>query len=324
MRNRPSLIAALLAVVLTFAVVDPFRVASGRFDSNPFTEMAAELEKSSTAGVLVLASYDDLYKFPVNNYLRDVLGTRLAYHGEIAVEYGYDEVLAQASLGEESFLRYLNSRNISHLIIPMATAETGVVFHRWSTHGTINLDLSSNAFSLVQKSGGDFPLSLYKVNFVNQSEIAKVSPPYTLEWSGVRTEFYSLLRIIDERYKVNYLRKYEERIDTAWVFDGEQAGMTLVSEENPDQEFVVEMKFVAAYGENAPTQVLKMSMGAQVQAVTLRAGEVNTISFIMRNGQTIQIENVFACREGTSFAPSDNDGRKFCYGLRNVDVKLAN
>ena len=72
-------------------------------------KIAAELEKTSTTGVLVLASYKDFYKFPVYNYLRDILGTRLAYHGEIAVEYGYDEVLTQASLGEESFLRFPSS-----------------------------------------------------------------------------------------------------------------------------------------------------------------------------------------------------------------------
>ena len=117
MRNRPSLLAALLAVVLTFALVDPFRVASGRFDSNPYTEIAVELEKTSTTGVLVLASYDDLYKFPVYNYLRDVLGTRLAYHGEIAVEYGYDEVLTQASLGEESFLRFFQLETSLHRLL---------------------------------------------------------------------------------------------------------------------------------------------------------------------------------------------------------------
>ena len=84
------------------------------------------------------------------------------------------------------------------------------------------------------------------------------------------------------------------------------------------------MQFVAAYGENAPTQVLKLSIDAQVQAVTLRAGEVNAVSIVIRNGQTIQIENVFACKEGTSFAPSDNDGRKFCYGIREIFLRLAN
>ena len=143
MKNRSTFIAALLAVVLSFTLIDPFHISSGKYDSNPYTEIAAELNKSSTTGVLVLASYNDYYKFPVFNYLRDILGTRLAYHGEMAVEYQYDEVLAQASLGEESFLQFLQSKNISHLIIPMATVDTASVFHRWSTHGTINLDLNS-------------------------------------------------------------------------------------------------------------------------------------------------------------------------------------
>jgi hypothetical protein len=301
MRNRPSLIAALLAVVLTFTVVDPFGVASGRFDPNPYTEIASELEKSSTTGVLVLASYNDLYKFPVYNYLRNVLGTRLAYHGEIAVEYGYDEVLTQVSLGEESFLRYLKSRNISHLIIPMATAETGVVFHRWSTHGTINLDLNSNAFSLVQKSGGDFPLALYKVKFDVQSASDSIPPTYSLAWSGVRQEFYQLLRMIDEGYNVHYLRKYEERVDTAWVFEGEQPKITLVSPATPNQNFNLELQFVAAYGDNAPPQVLRISVDSQVVVLKLKAGDIATTNLNIRNGQSIKIENVFGCPQGITF-----------------------
>ena len=323
MRNRPSLIAALLAVVLTFALVDPFRVASGRFDSNPYTEIAAELETTSTTGVLVLASYDDLYKFPVYNYLRDVLGTRLAYHGEIAVEYGYDEVLTQASLGEESFLRYLRARTISHLIIPMATAETGFVFHRWSTHGTINLDLNSNAFSLVQKSGGDFPLALYKVNLDVQSVPDSIPPSYSLAWNGVRPEFYQLLRIIDEGYNVRYLRKYEERVDTAWVFEGEQPKITLVSRVTPNQNFNVELQFVAAYGDNAPPQVLRISVDSQVVVLKLKAGDVATTNLNIRDGQSIKIENVFGCPQGITFDPQGQDIREFCYGLRDVQVRIT-
>ena len=321
MRNRPSLIAALLAVVLTFALVDPFRVTSGRFDSNPYTEIAAELEKSSTTGVLVLASYNDFYKFPVYNYLRDVLGTRLAYHGEIAVEYGYDKVLTQASLGEESFLRYLKARNISHLLIPMATAETGVVFHRWSTHGTINLDLNSNAFSLVQRSGGDFPLALYKVDLYFQSASDSIPPTYSLAWNGVRPEFYKLLRIIDEGYNVHYLRKYEERVDTAWVFEGEQPKITLVSPETPNQNFNVELQFVAAYGDNAPPQVLRISVDSRVAILKLMAGDVATTNLTIRNGQSIRIENVFGCPQGISFDPQGQDIREFCYGIREIIIR---
>jgi hypothetical protein len=321
MKSRPTLIAAVLCIVLGFVLVDPFRVTSGKFDSNPVSAISAEINKPTTTGVLAIASYADFYKFPVFRYLRDVLGTRLAYHGENTAEYGYDIVLAQASLGEESFLRYLKSRDVSHLIVPADTAETGFVFHRWSTHGTINLDLNSASFTLVRESNGDFPLALYKINFADQSESIVTPPLYALKWSGVRPEFFSLLRVIDERYKVSSLRKYEERIDTAWVFNGEQVELALISPATPEQDFVMEMQFVAAYGEKAPVQVLRISMENKIQVLTLKPDQVNTASFIVRHGQSIKVEDVLGCRKGTSFAPEDNDGREFCFGLRNVEVR---
>jgi hypothetical protein len=324
MKNRPTLIAAVLAVVLSFTVIDPLHIASGKHDSNPYSEIAGEINKSSTVGVLVLASYSDFYEFPVFQYLREILGNRLAYRGEVAVEYGYDEVLSQASLGEESFLRYLNSRSISHLIIPMSTVETGAVFHRWSTHGTVNLDLDSVAFSLVRESGGDFPLALYKVNSLEQSGPNEPPPSYTLEWAGVRPEFYSLLRVIDEGYKVRYLRRYEERIDTAWVFKGEQAEIILKSSKSPERVFTVELEFVAAYGDNAPPQVLRLSKGTEVKAIQLNAGEVSTAIFNVKNGESINIESVLGCRQGVAFEPNDQDSRWFCYGLRDLKVRVAN
>jgi hypothetical protein len=324
MKNRATFVTVLLAVILSFTLIDPFHIASGKYDSNPYGQIADELNRPTTTGVLVLASYADLYKFPVYDYLRDVLGTRLAYHGEIAVEYGYDEVLTQASLGEESFLRYLKSRNISHLIIPMATAENGVVFHRWTTRGTVNLDLNSNSFLLEQKSGGDFPLALYKVNFGDRLEASDIPSSYSLTWSGVRAEFYQLLRLIDEGYNVHYLRKYEERVDTAFVFKGEQAKITFNSPNTPDQEFTVELQFVAAYGKNAPPQVLRLSKGTEVKAVQLRAGEVSTSTFNIKNGESINIESELGCHQGISFEPNDQDIRWFCYGLRDLKVRITN
>ena len=62
MKIKSTFIAALLAVVLSFTLIDPFHISSGKYDSNPYTEIAAELNKSSTTGVLVLASYNDYYK----------------------------------------------------------------------------------------------------------------------------------------------------------------------------------------------------------------------------------------------------------------------
>jgi hypothetical protein len=322
MKNRPSIIAVLLVVALSFAFVDPLQIASGRYDVNPYIEIEKELNKASTTGVLVLASYADLYKFPVYNYLRDILGTRLAYHGEMVVEYGYDKVLAQASLGEKSFLQYLSSRSISHLIVPMATAETAVVFHRWSTHGTISLDLTSSSFALVQQSIGDFPLAVYKVNFNDQYINNGEPPQYALEWSGVRQNFYELMRITKEWYVVDYVRKYEERVDTAWVFEGEKPKITLKVPNYQTEEFTIDLQFVAAYGDKAPPQVLRISQGSLVKVLKLKAGEVSTVSFTLANGDSINIENVFGCPQGISFDPEGQDIREFCYGLRDIQVRV--
>ena len=324
MKNQPRLIAAVVALVLCFAVVDPLQISSGRFDVNSYSEIADELEKSTTTGVLVLASFADFYEFPVNSYLRDILGSRLAYHGEMAVEFGYDQVLAQASLGEESFLKYLKSKSISHLIIPKSTAETGLVFHRWSNHGSINIDLNSKSFSKVSTSGGSFPMVLYRVIFNGLGSNDDSPPNYSITWQGVRPEFYQLLRIIDEGYNVHYLRKYEERIDTAWIFEGEKTKLTLNSEEHPSQIFTVDLQFVAAYGDKAPPQVLRLSQGSNVKVITLFAGKVESIAFDIRHGQSIQIESILGCQKGVNFDPEGQDIREFCYGLRDVTVRVTN
>jgi hypothetical protein len=74
MRSRSTIIATLLAVVLGFTLVDPLHIASGKYDSNPYTEIAQQLDQSSTTGVLVLASYADLYKFPIYRYFGHAVG----------------------------------------------------------------------------------------------------------------------------------------------------------------------------------------------------------------------------------------------------------
>lgn len=322
MKNRSTIATALLAVVVAFCFIDPLNAVSGKYDKSPYSGIQKELSKSETSRVLVFASYADLYQFPPFRYLRDIFGTRLAVRGELAVEYGYEEVLSQASLGEESFLRYLQYEHISHLIVPMTTAQTGEVFHRWSEHGSVKINLSSNAFSLVQKSGGSYPLALYSVNHANNSEPLTKPPTYLLRWAGVRPAFHQLLRITEEGYRVRYLQRYEDRVDTAWVFKGEQAILSFISDQNPDQVFSVELQFVAAYGENAPPQVLRIEHNLNTRSVSLKAQEVASITFNMLSGESIKIRDVLGCRQGLSFAPEDQDIREFCYGLRDVKVRL--
>ena len=89
MKNLSTIAAAFLALVLAFSAVDPMNALSGKYDKSPYSDIQNELSKSNSSGVLVLASYADLYQFPPFRYLRDILGSRLAVRGEFAVEFGY-------------------------------------------------------------------------------------------------------------------------------------------------------------------------------------------------------------------------------------------
>jgi hypothetical protein len=106
------------------------------------------------------------------------------------------------------------------------------------------------------------------------------------------------------------------------VFKGEEATLSFMADEAPEQLFSVELQFIAAYGENAPPQVLRIEHNSITQSVNLKAQEVATIAFEMLSGESITIRDVFGCRQGLSFAPEDQDIREFCYGLRNVKVRV--
>jgi hypothetical protein len=108
------------------------------------------------------------------------------------------------------------------------------------------------------------------------------------------------------------------------VFKGEQAEIIFKSSKSPEQVFTVELEFVAAYGDNAPPQVLRLSKGTEVKAVQLNAGEVSAAMFDIKNGESINIESVLGCRQGVSFEPNDQDSRSFCYGLRDLKVRVTN
>jgi hypothetical protein len=177
---------------------------------------------------------------------------------------------------------------------------------------------------LIRKSGGEFPLALYEVNFEESVVPVEIPPVYSLSWSGVRPGFYDLLRSVDERYEVRYSRNYEEGVETSWVFKGEQVKMTLNSPDTPDQVFQVEIQFIAAYGGFAPPQILRISQDTKVIVLRLKAGEPPTATFEMRNGQSIDIENVLGCNKGTSFNPVDSDIREFCYGVLDIQVRITN
>jgi hypothetical protein len=312
--QKETLFAGLFAVL--------FAMALGFSIAGPVNQITNALASETHTKVLYIASYNDYYKFDVNDYLRSILGRRLALVGEIVVEGNYDEILARASLGTSQFLEYLKSNKVTHLLLPKATYDTSAIFHRWSNHGTINISLDQSVFTLEAMSGGDSPLALLKINYGTASIGGKAVPNYEIKWSGVREDFYVLKRAINEDYFTTYARGYPERIDVSWVLHGENAQLTLVSNSS-DQLFNVEIEFIAAYGENAPPQLLRVVSNSESQIVSLFPNVKQKVIMKVLPGDEISITNILGCNIGTSFDPTGTDSRNFCYGVSDVRVELV-
>jgi len=305
-----GLIAAVLAIALGFSAI------------GPNDQIVNSLESDGSSKILYIASYNDYYKFEVNDYLRSILGRRLALAGEIVVEGNYDEILARASLGTNQFLKYLRSNQVTHLLLPKDTYDASFIFHRWSNHGTINIPIDKTVFELEATSNGDSPLALLKINYGTETISEGLVPDYEIKWSGVREDFYTLKRAINEGYFTTYARAYPERIDVSWVLQGETVRLTLASN-NSDQLFNVEIEFVAAYGENAPAQILRVVSNSVSQTVALRPNMKEKVTIRVLSGDEIMISNILGCSAGTSFDPAGADPRKFCYGVSDVKVGLV-
>jgi|694.fasta_scaffold29832_8 hypothetical protein len=311
--SKETLLALLMAAALVIAL---------NFSPNStVSPVESALKSDSHSKVLYIASYNDFYEFEVNDYLRAILGRRLAVMGEFVVEGNYEEVLARASLGLVPFLDYLVANGVTHLLVPEKNYREKLIYHRWSKHGTINIALDDTVFSEEANSGGDNPLVLLRINHERTSQVREV-PNYEITWLGVRENFHALRRIINEGYLTTYLRAYEERTDVSWVFKGEELRLLFTSP-SVSQSFILEVEFIAAYGELAPPQILQVRTKDLNENILLMPLEKRVVAFDVKSGDELKVVNLLGCNSGTSFDPVGADSRQFCYGVTDVRVSVT-
>jgi hypothetical protein len=152
---------------------------------------------------------------------------------------------------------------------------------------------------------------------------------YSLEWSGVRKEFYELQRSIKEvgMYRYDYSKFYSDGTDVSWVLQGTD-GLTEKPEfffQTPNlsnKSFSVEMTLLAAYGGNAPTQIIRVSTLSGNQSVMVTAGRPAILNLQLSSNELVSFDNVLPCRLPSSFDSSNGDQRKFCFGIGNIKVRI--
>jgi hypothetical protein len=305
----------LLTAVLLF---DPFALGSGIKDEGPYSKLITELERHGANKFLFIASYDDYFDTEFNNWMQSVFDNRYS-------DNSYQQVLVNASLGQKHFLRFLNKSKIEYLITPSKTANSGRIYHRFGKYGEIKINLHSFEFQKVTSTGGNYPLTLYKIQSYPVQTPNQETPSYSFEWFGARKSFSQIVET-EENNKItkikNYSYFYEDGEKVSYVLDGEKPKL-IFHTSRTEEKFQVNVTLGAAYGENASPQVLIVTHNNIIKTLLLKAGPVSSLSFEVNDGSIISFESRLPCRSPMSFDPDNGgDPRKLCFFIESLSVSV--
>lgn len=318
-RGRLAIIGLVLVIVCLFA--DPTGLTLGFRDNDSYRDIRDVVGNAPNAKALYLASDDDLYGIEPNFRLR-------AETSEKFVEAGYQEILSVASLGDVAFNSYLLQQGYKFVIVPLSTANRGQVSHKWGRLGEISIRLQLPYFRQVIQSQGEFPVVLYEV-LGKSGEVGNVqSLQYELQWSGVRRAFYEPVRTLQEvgMYSYTYSNMYEDGRDVSWVYkttDGytEEPQFSIHVVNNENQRFNVYITLLAAYGGNAPTQIVRVTTLTVAQSVMVSPGKPGVVYLQLEANEKVKLSTVLPCRLQSFFDTPNGDARGFCFGIGSIRIR---
>jgi hypothetical protein len=311
----------LLALVIACLFIDPVRATIGSRDHDSYQVIRDALKEKSNSKSIYLAIYDDFYSIEPNFRLR-------AETDESFVETNYNKVLSAASLGDSAFNAYLRQNRITHVVVPLSSASKREIWHKWGRLGSVSIRLNPPYFREVAQTFGEFPVVLYEV-LTSKSLGTTENSLYSLEWSGVRKDFYELQRSINEvgMYRYDYSKFYSDGTDVSWVMQGtnsytEKPEFSIRTPNLLDKPFSVEITLLAAYGGNAPTQIIRVSTSSGSQLIMVTAGKSAVLRLQLASDELVSFDNVLPCRLPSTFDSSNGDQRRFCYGIGDIKVRV--
>ena len=153
---------------------------------------------------------------------------------------------------------------------------------------------------------------------------------YSIDWdSGIRAEFQ--LRNGQTEVSLNsysYSYTYADSKDVSWIYAGRERGSLtdevsfyIRGDDQYKQKVLVSISFVAAYGGNAPSQVVRVNTSKTFARANIRGGQPATLNLILEMNEKVELNPLLPCRSPSNWAPEDKDWHKFCYGIRDIKVR---
>lgn len=308
---KNGLIIALVALMVVL-ITTPFGLNGTAQSDDGFYAIESALDTTDKPKIAYLYSWNDQPRGP--NF-------------EFVIKFA-ESLLTVASFGKEYFINYLVQNGYTHILVPENSAKSGKIFHRWGNQGTADISLTSPDFTRVASTGGGSDVVLFKINRRQAGYVGHHAIPYRIDWlDSVRPTFYEPKIDLVERgfYRYDYLVSYEDGLGVSWVFQysGDQPEVPAfrIRSVEKGSRFTISINLVAAYGPNAPPQVIQMSVaGKNVHVTKLLAGVGITLTAEVMVNETIEIRNVLPCHQPRDFEPADQDLKRFCFGISDLRV----
>ena len=314
----------LLIILLVVLAADPLGILKGNFSQDSYTQIRNELSEYNKAKVLLIGSWDDFYSLEYNSYWRKEISTDF-------VERSYSEVLDAASLGDNFFNKYLNSKGITHILVPQTTFNRGAINHKFGNRGSIDIKLGDPFFETEASSIGPYASVLLKVGKVSEVNSEASGPKYEITWENVDWRFYTkqTKKIEVDLYNYSYSTFYEWGPDVSWFYDysPERPNVLEIGYRSSSQilkNVTIQLTLVAAYGPNAPEHIVTVSARDFSETKTLSPNNPGVFRFSLNVGESVIIENETPCRAPSVFEPTDLSINKICFGVTNVSIYPEN
>jgi hypothetical protein len=314
----------VLILLLVVLVADPLGILKGNFSQDSYTQIRNELSEYNKSKVLLIGSWDDFYSLEYNNYWRKEVNTDF-------VERNYSEALDAASLGDDFFNKYLNSKGITHILVPQTTFNRGAINHKFGNRGSIDIKLVAPFFMTGASSTGPFPSVLLRVGEASEVNSKVSDSKYEITWENVDWWFYTkqTKKIEVGLYNYSYSTFYEWGPDVSWFYD--------YSPERPNaleifyrstlqnlERVMIQLTLVAAYGPNAPEHVVSVSTDNYSETKTLSPNNPGVFQFTLEADESVLVRNVTPCRIPSVFEPADLSIYKICFGVSKLSISPEN
>ena len=318
---KPIFLGVCLTVVFV-CLVNPFGVASGNRDVDSYEGIRSLLSETKNAKVAYLSSDEDYFDFKGTSELRDQYGENFALEDA-------NEILSAASFGNWSFNKFLNNNKVTHLLVPINSAERNRVVRKWGLHGNIMISLRQPFFAKKLVTSGEFPVAIYEVAKTKESDSALQPISYRLVWDdGTRDDFYSQIKSQREvgLYTYDYQSRFRDGATVSWVMAdesdvSEKPAFKIQADHSENLKFQLTIEILAAYGSFAPNQVVRVAYGENSKSISVSSGKAGRVVLDVKPGEVITFENVLPCSAANTFDLTTSDTRKFCYGLSSITVR---